>query len=63
MCYDQILLIAKERGVYQKDHGAGIYRTSSFFISRVCAELPFIFFFAFVAATISYFMYGFEARK
>lgn len=61
MCYDQILLIAKERSVYQKDHSAGIYRTSSFYLSRICAELPFIVLFAFIAATIAYWMYGFQA--
>lgn len=60
-CYDQILLIAKERSVYRKDHDAGIYRTSSFYISRICAELPFIVLFSFIAATISYWMYGFQA--
>lgn len=60
MCYDQILLIAKERSVYRKDHDAGIYRTSSFYLSRVCAEMPFVVLFAFIAATITYWMYGFQ---
>lgn len=61
MCQDQILLMPRERAVYLKDHGAGIYRTSAFFLSRISAELPFIVSFAWVAATISYFMFGFQA--
>lgn len=61
MCYDQVLLICKERAVYLKDNGAGIYRTSAFYISRICAELPFVLGFAWLAATIAYWMYGFQA--
>lgn len=47
--------------MYQKDHSSGIYRTSSFYLSRIFAELPFIAVFSFIAATISYWMFGFQA--
>jgi len=60
MCQDQILLIAKERTVYNKENAAGICRTSSFYLARVFAEFPSIVLFSLVAGTITYFMYGFQ---
>ena len=62
---DQILLFPKERAVYLRDHATGLHSTSSFFLARTLAEMPFILLFAAVSATISYWMYGFQsdARK
>lgn len=46
--------------MYLRDSGAGIYRTSAFLLARVSAELPYIFLFSGFAATISYWMFGFQ---
>ena len=61
MCMDQILLFPKERAVYLRDHATGLHSTSSFFLARTLAEMPFILLFAVISATISYWMYGFQA--
>jgi ABC-type multidrug transport system permease subunit len=58
---DQILLFPKERAVYLRDHATGLHSTSSFFVARTLAELPFILLFAAICATISYWMYGFQS--
>jgi ABC-type multidrug transport system permease subunit len=60
MCIDQILLFPRERAVYLRDHATGLHSTSSFFIARSLAEMPFILTFAYICATISYFMFGFQ---
>jgi ATP-binding cassette subfamily G (WHITE) protein 2 len=54
MCMDQILLFPKERAVYLRDHAVGLHSTSSFFVARSLAEMPFILLFAAISATISY---------
>ena len=60
MCIDQILLFPRERAVYLRDHATGLHSTSSFFIARSLAEMPFILTFAYICATISYWMFGFQ---
>jgi len=60
MCIDQILLFPRERAVYLRDHAVGLYSTSSFFVARSLAEMPFILTFAYICGTISYFMIGFQ---
>ena len=60
MCIDQILLFPRERAVYLRDHATGLHSTSSFFVARSAAEMPFILSFAYICATISYFMFGFQ---
>lgn len=55
MCIDQILLFPRERAVYLRDHAVGLHSTSSFFVARSMAEMPFILTFAYICATISYF--------
>jgi ABC-type multidrug transport system permease subunit len=60
-CIDQVLLFPKERAVYLRDHASGLHSTSSFFLARSLAEVPFIWAFAGIAATISYWMYGLQA--
>jgi ABC-type multidrug transport system permease subunit len=56
MCMDQILLFPKERAVYLRDHATGLHSTSSFFLARTLAEMPFILLFAVISAVISYWM-------
>ena len=65
MAMDQILLFPKERAVYLRDHATGLHSTSSFFLARTLAEMPFVLLFGATSATISYFMFGFTktARK
>lgn len=61
MAQDQILLFPKERSVYLRDHASGLHSTSSFFVARCLAEMPFIFTFGGICGTIVYWMYGFRA--
>jgi len=62
MAQDQVLLFPKERSVYLRDHTAGLHSTSSFFVARCCAEIPFILLFGALCSTITYWMYGFRAE-
>ena len=61
MAQDQILLFPKERSVYLRDHASGLHSTSSFFVARCCAEMPFIIVFGGLCGTIVYWMYGFRS--
>ena len=60
MCMDQILLFPKERAVYLRDHATGLHSTSSFFVARTLAEVPFIWAFGCMCATIVYWLFGFQ---
>jgi ATP-binding cassette subfamily G (WHITE) protein 2 (SNQ2) len=47
--------------VYLRDHAVGLHSTSSFFVARSLAEMPFILMFAFICSTICYWFFGFQA--
>ena len=52
--FDQILVFPNERAVFHRDHESGLYCVLSSFLSRLASEAPFIWFFGFTAATVSY---------
>jgi ATP-binding cassette subfamily G (WHITE) protein 2 len=39
--YDIVLLFHLERAIYLREHSLGLYSTSSFFVGRTLAEMPF----------------------
>jgi ABC-type multidrug transport system ATPase subunit len=60
MAYDILVLFPLERKVYQREHQGGLYCTSSYYIGRTLAELPFHAGCAFLTALVSYWTMGFQ---
>lgn len=61
LAMDLLLLFPKERAVFLRDSNAGLYGTAAFYWGRSLAEAPFHIVFAAIAATVSYWMVGFQA--
>eukprot|EP01129_Flabellula_baltica_P011981 TRINITY_DN533_c0_g1_i1.p1 TRINITY_DN533_c0_g1~~TRINITY_DN533_c0_g1_i1.p1 ORF type:complete len:665 (+),score=115.58 TRINITY_DN533_c0_g1_i1:100-2094(+) len=52
----------KEKNVVVKERNDGLYRLSSYFISKVFAEIPYLVVFPFIFGVIAYLMCGFILR-
>ena len=58
MCFDQLLLFPKERGLFLHESSGGMYKTSVFYWARTLSEAWSIVLFALICAVICYEMYG-----
>jgi ATP-binding cassette subfamily G (WHITE) protein 2 len=58
MCFDQLLLFPKERGLFLHESNGGMYKTSVFYWARTLSEAWSIILFALICAVICYEMYG-----
>jgi len=50
----------EERGVFLREHTNNMYRTSSYYVSKVLSDLPFQILYPTLFLTISYWMIGFQ---
>lgn len=58
MCFDQLLLFPKERGLFLHESNGGMYKTGVFYWARTLSEAWSIILFALICAVICYEMYG-----
>lgn len=58
--YDALLTFPQERAFFNRETANGLYRTSSYYIAKNLADLPFQVIPCLIMSTIFYFMVGFD---